>query len=146
MQELRQFLANTVELQLTFIVSRLHESLPTILLSLENGQREAVTESFYQIANSHSPYGMYAVIDYVHFKGTGTASKERYQGEGWGLLQVLIEMQARQAQNQPLTLENFVAAAAVVLDRRVANSPATRQEQRWIAGWKNRLLSYLPPD
>lgn len=149
MQVLRQFLGDTVELQVTFIVNRLHASLPTILLTLENEQREAVAESFYQIANSQPPYGMYAVIDYIHFKGSGTASNERYRDEGWGLLQVLVEMQAIQAQeqqNQPLTLANFVAAAAVVLDRRVENSPTIRQEQRWIAGWKNRLLSYLPPD
>lgn len=149
MQELRQFLANTVDLQLTFIVQRLYASLPKLLLSLENEQREAIETGFYQIANSHPPYGMYAVIDYVHFKGTGTAVSERYQGEGWGLLQVLLEMQEMQQagqQSSPATLANFVDAAATVLDRRVANSPASRREQRWITGWKNRLLSYLPPD
>jgi hypothetical protein len=145
MRELRQFLANTMELQLAFIVQRLYASVPELLLSVSDEQREPVAASFYQIANSHPPYGLYAVIDYVHFKGTGMAVRERYQGEGWGLLQVLLEMQLKQ-QGEAATLENFVDSAARVLERRVANSPGDRQEQRWIAGWKNRLLSYLPID
>lgn len=146
MQELRQFLANTVDMQLTFIVGRLQASLPNILLNLENEQRGPIEAALYQIANSHPPYGMYAVIDYVHFKGSGTVISERYQGEGWGLLQVLMEMQQQGQHKAPATLADFVDAAAAVLERRVANSPPNRQEQRWIAGWKNRLVSYLPPD
>lgn len=146
MLELRQFLANTVDLQVDFIQQRLHTSLPTILTPLENRQRKAVETSFYQLASSHPPYGMYAVIDYVHFKGTGTASSERYQGEGWGLLQVLLEMQTLKQPNSPASLANFIDAATTVLERRVANAPPERGEQRWLQGWKNRLLSYLPPD
>lgn len=139
MQQLREFLGSTTELQVLFIVERLQESTADLFRYLSPSQRRSVQSSFYEIANTDSPYGLYALIDYVHFKGTGLAASERYQGEGWGLLQVLLELQGSSA-----SLENFVAAATRVLERRVANAPAERREQRWIAGWKNRLQTYLP--
>ena len=122
-----------------FIVERLHNSTADLFRELEPSQQSSVEASFYEIANSQTPYGMYALIDYVHFKGTGTATSERYQGEGWGLLQVLLELQGSTA-----NLDDFVAAATRVLKRRVANAPSERKEQRWIAGWTNRLQTYLP--
>ncbi len=139
MQQLREFLSSTTELQVLFIVERLNDSTSDLFDRVDSSRRGALQASFYGIANSQAPYGMYALIDYVHFKGTGTAASERYQGEGWGLLQVLLEMDGRDA-----NLDNFVAAATRVLERRVANAPVERREQRWIAGWKNRLLTYLP--
>lgn len=138
MQQLREFLGSTTELQVKFIVERLHGSTADLFRELEPSVRHSVENSFYEIANSQAPYGMYALIDYVHFKGTGNAPSERYQGQGWGLLQVLLELQGSAA-----TLESFVGAATRVLERRVANAPAERAEQRWLAGWKNRLQTYL---
>lgn len=142
MEELRQFLANSMDLQLKFIVARLHASVPEILLATDAKQRAAIQRSFYQVANSYPPYGIYALIDYVHFKGTGIDERERYQNQGWGLLQVFIEMHETQQENA--TLESFVDSAGAILERRVRNSPPTRNEQRWIAGWKKRLSTYLP--
>ena len=139
MRQLRQFLAATTELQVMFIVERLHNSTGELFGQLEASRRAALQASFYDIANAETPYGLYALIDYVHFKGTGLAASERYQGEGWGLLQVLVELQGVEA-----NLDNFVIAATRVLERRVANAPVERREQRWIAGWKNRLQTYLP--
>lgn len=139
MRQLREFLGSTTELQVRFIVERLHDSTADLFRELEPALRRSVQSSFYEIANSQTPYGMYALIDYVHFKGTGIAPSERYQGEGWGLLQVLLELQGRAA-----NLDGFVTAATRVLERRVANAPIQRAEQRWIAGWTNRLQTYLP--
>lgn len=139
MQQLREFLGSTTELQVLFIVERLHDSTADLFRELEPSVRHSVQTSFYQIANSQTPYGMYALIDYVHFKGTGIAPSERYRGEGWGLLQVLLELQGSAG-----NLEDFVAAATRVLERRVANAPSYRDEERWIAGWRNRLQTYLP--
>ena len=139
MQQLRNFLGSTLELQVLFIVERLHNSKTDLFRSLEPSQQSSLESSFYQVANSQTPYGMYALIDYVHFKGTGIAPNERYQGEGWGLLQVLLELQGSAA-----NLDDFVIAATLVLERRVSNAPAQRAEQRWIAGWTNRLQTYLP--
>jgi hypothetical protein len=139
MQELREFLGSTTELQVQFIVERLHDSTTDLFQNLEPDLNRSVKTNFYAIANSHPPYGLYALIDYVHFKGTGIAPGERYLGAGWGLLQVLVELQDRSAD-----LDSFVAAATLVLERRVANAPVERNEQRWLAGWKNRLQTYLP--
>ena len=52
--------------------------------------REKIRENFDRVAGE--PQGLYALVDYVNFKGEGTLASERYQGEGWGLLQVLEEM------------------------------------------------------
>jgi hypothetical protein len=139
MRQLRDFLGSTTELQVLFIVERLHGSTADLFRGLEPPVRRAVETSFYEVANSQTPYGMYALIDYVHFKGTGISASERYQGEGWGLLQVLLELQGSAA-----NLNDFVTAATRVLERRVANAPIQRKEQRWIAGWTNRLQTYLP--
>jgi hypothetical protein len=139
MRQLRDFLGATTELQVLFIVERLHGSTADLFRGLEPPVRRAVETSFYEVANSQTPYGMYALIDYVHFKGTGISASERYQGEGWGLLQVLLELQGSAA-----NLNDFVTAATRVLERRVANAPIQRKEQRWIAGWTNRLQTYLP--
>ena len=140
MQELRQFLAGSTSLQVEFIAHRMRKSMPSMLIAAPSEQRHAIESTFYQISQTHPPYGIYALIDYVHFKGTGSNPSERYQGVGWGLLQVLQQMQ-----NSPADLENFVESAQVVLARRVANAPVARRERRWLAGWKNRLRTYLPP-
>jgi len=144
MQELRQFLAESVELQIAFIVERLHRSIPEILENLPPSQRQASMQNFYQVANSAPPYGLYALIDYVHFKGTGIAQGERYLGEGWGLLQVLQQMPKQASYGEHEILQSFVDSAAAVLQRRVANAPTERREQRWLKGWENRLTTYLP--
>jgi len=139
MRQLRDFLGSTTELQVLFIVERLHDSTAELFRGLEPSQQSSVETSFYELANSQTPYGMYALIDYVHFKGTGIEPSERYQGEGWGLLQVLLELQGSAA-----NLNDFVTAATRVLERRVSNAPTQRAEQRWITGWANRLQTYLP--
>jgi hypothetical protein len=76
------------------------------------------------------------MIDYVNFKGEGINPKERYQGQGWGLLQVLMNMQ------DPPTPAHFADSAAETLRRRIANSPPERGEQRWMQGWMNRTDTY----
>ena len=139
MQQLREFLGSTIELQVLFIVKRLHDSTADLFKGLESSVQRSVEANLYEIANSQIPYGMYALIDYVHFKGIGTSTSERYRSQGWGLLQVLLELQG-----SAVNLDDFVAAATRVLERRVANAPSERREQRWIVGWTNRLQTYLP--
>ena len=139
MTELRHFLADSTEIQVGFIVQRMQHSLPSLFSSLSTDEASILESRFYTLANSSSPYGVYALIDYVHFKGSGTKITERYRGQGWGLVQVLQQMKEGEA------LDAFVRSAAEVLERRVANAPTERREQRWIQGWKNRLTTYLPP-
>jgi hypothetical protein len=96
--------------------------------------RERLRRNFYRVAGQ--PAGVYALVDYVNFKGEGILRTERYKGVGWGLEQVLLEM----GDGSPL--REFSRAAAKVLETRVKNSPPERREQRWLAGWQNRVRGY----
>jgi hypothetical protein len=138
--ELRQFLIDTIPIQTSFLVSRFQNSLDSMLKYSPEGLHDHIKTQFFRVANS--PMGMYALIDYVNFKGEGTNLSERYMGEGWGLLQVLEEMNGTETGISALS--EFVEAAEKVLERRVDNSPPERNEKRWLPGWKNRLSTYIP--
>jgi len=134
MKELRSLLADTIAFQAKFAGLRLERALPQMLSAAPNAERHKVQANFERVARE--PQGLYALVDYVNFKGEGTLPSERYRGEGWGLLQVLGEMG-----NGPASLE-FSRAADKVLTRRVANAPVTRNERRWLPGWRNRIRTY----
>jgi hypothetical protein len=136
MKELRQFLAETVDLQSQFLVDRLERSLPKMLAEAAPAERARVEQNFRRL--SETSRGCYALIDYVNFKGEGVLHSERYQGQGWGLLQVLEEM--RSGKYDPV--EEFSRSAALVLRRRVQNAPPERHESRWLTGWLNRVNGY----
>ena len=139
MRELRQILASTKPVQVEFISRRLYTSINEIIKQFPIEQQQAIEDKILYLANSHTPFGLYTLMDYLHFKGSGLDPRERYQRKGWGLLQVFQQMQ----QATP-TVENFVAAAEYVLERRVINAPPGREEHRWLPGWKKRLQTYLP--
>ena len=132
--DLRKLLSATVREQTEFIILRLQNSLPKMLAAASRAKRSAVEASFHALLTT--PEGSYAMIDYVNFKGEGTNPNERYKGEGWGLLQVLAEMQPGGGATA------FGQAARRVLSRRVQNSPKERGEARWLAGWHNRCGGY----
>ena len=136
MKQLRQFLADTIDLQSQFLVHRLESSLPKMLDEATPADRAAVRANFQRLLESSQ--GCYALVDYVNFKGEGVLHSERYRGQGWGLLQVLEQMK----NDSPRPVEEFSRAAAAVLRRRVANAPSERNEQRWLAGWLKRVNSY----
>ncbi len=137
MRALREFLFATRGLQADFIVTRMADSWHDILAE-DVGEQNLLADRLAAIAAAHPPDGVYALIDYTHFKGTGLNPDERYGGQGWGLMQVL------QLLPPAPDLEDFVASAETVLRRRIANAPFERGEQRWLAGWLNRVQTYLP--
>ena len=142
MIELRNFLAGTIELQTAFIVQRLEQALPKMINATpDNAQKHRLNGTFYAVAES--PQGVYALIDYVNFKGEGTNPGERYNGIGWGLRDVLLEMRG-QPRGAAAAAE-FSEAAKRVLNRRISNSPAGRNEAQWRAGWLNRCETYKHP-
>ncbi|MDD5261623.1 MAG: hypothetical protein PHD76_07205 [Methylacidiphilales bacterium] len=138
MNSLRIFLRDTIELQAQFAAQRLEQALPRILETLPPAETGPIRDKFYRVAAT--PHGLYALIDYVNFKGEGIKETERYKGEGWGLLQVLQSMK-NTAPGNPALVE-FSAAAIRMLKRRVANSPPERDEKRWLEGWTERCLTY----
>lgn len=138
MRELRNFLDATRHVQVDFIIRRMHASLPTLIAA--SARPLEVQQLFQEISRSDSPLGMYALIDYINFKGEGTSTAERYLGQGWGLLQVLEHILDTREPG-PL-MPQFTRAASTILTRRVDNSPPERGEQRWLAGWNNRVATY----
>ncbi len=138
---LRELLARTVALQARFCANRLETALPKLVDSLPEGQRDRIRRQFYRVAAS--PNGVYALVDYVNFKGEGVLATERYQGEGWGLLQVLAGMKTDPSGGPgTAATADYAASAARALTQRVANAPAERRESRWLPGWKSRVSSY----
>jgi len=135
---LRDFLIETRVFQIEFIKNRLNHALPSILSHVTSENREHIKQQFQYVANS--PMGFYALIDYVNFKGEGIKLSERYQGLGWGLLQVLEHMHSSQSGLQ--AIQDFSASAAFILTRRVHLSPSSRHEERWLLGWKKRVQTY----
>jgi hypothetical protein len=137
MNQLRRFLVDTIDLQAEFLVARLEAALPKMLAEAAPAERSNVQQQFERLTKT--PQGCYALIDYVNFKGEGVLHTERYQGQGWGLLQVLESMHGTSDSGAP---DEFARAAKVVLTRRVQNSPVDRHESRWLTGWLRRLNSY----
>lgn len=138
MEELRTLLDTTRREQAQFIIARLENSIEDIVAQAPSTEREHLQRRVERLSTCHSPAGLYALIDYVHFKGTGLAEGERYAGQGWGLQQVLSAM----SDDLP-ALDSFASAAKTTLERRVANAPTKRREQRWLKGWHNRIDTYL---
>ncbi|MCB1072789.1 MAG: hypothetical protein KDK96_06765 [Chlamydiia bacterium] len=140
MKALRQFLFDTRHLQAIFIVNRLNKAFSKILSHCSETEQKQIT-AIYQCL-SEDTKGLYAIIDYLNFKGDGTSLNETYKGQGWGLLQVLRGMPP--SSNEPLV--DFVQSAKIVLEERVQNSPPERNEKRWLKGWHNRIDTYLAQD
>ncbi|MBL4821453.1 MAG: hypothetical protein JKY98_10775 [Gammaproteobacteria bacterium] len=141
--ELREFLQDTMPVQAAFIARRQQSSLGKLLANSPATQRAEIESLFQGVATANAPYGMYALVDYVNFKGEGISQSERYRGQGWGLLQVLQHM--LDDNSSAALMERFASAAQTVLQRRVDNAPPERNEQRWLKGWFARVDSYIPP-
>src|SRR5581483_6190637 len=137
MNQLRKFLADTIDLQAEFLLARLEGALPKMLAEAAPGNRTNVQEQFERLTKTSQ--GCYALIDYVNFKGEGVLHTERYRGQGWGLLQVL---EAMHGTSDTTAVDEFSRSAKTVLTRRVQNSPAERHESRWLSGWIRRVNSY----
>src|SRR5512133_2964427 len=137
MNQLRQFLVDTIDLQAEFLIARLESALPKMLTEAAPSDRANVQEQFERLTKT--PQGCYALVDYVNFKGEGVLHTERYQGQGWGLLQVLEGMHGTSSAD---AVDEFARAARAVLTQRVQNSPAERHESRWLSGWIRRVNSY----
>lgn len=132
--QLRDLMESTVSLQATFIIKRLEKGIPVILDASSETEKQKINQKVSVL--SATPEGTFALLDYINFKGEGVAENERYQGQGWGLKQVLLNMPA---QNTDLLL-NFAISADKMLTRRVDNAP--RDESAWLKGWRARIYQY----
>ncbi len=131
---LRLFLLQNQDQQTAFMLQRMQRSLAQIVESTPNKLRPKVQHNLDNLCQSHR--GIYPLIDYVNFKGEGLSPTETYKGQGWGLKQVLMEMES---DNDPVY--HFQQAATKVLTRRVNNANKSI-ERKWLKGWKIRLRTY----
>ncbi len=138
---LKTFLADTIPLQTRFLLIRLERALPRMLKETPRHRQFAVEQTFYRVARTAR--GRYALVDYVNFKGEGISPTERIDGNGWGLRQVLADMDPQK------TLINaekeFAAAAERVLARRAYADPRPHVRQNWLPGWTRRVRTYAEP-
>jgi N-acetyl-anhydromuramyl-L-alanine amidase AmpD len=139
MLELRQWLIDTAPQQARYIVASFSARWNELPLPAE--QKLALTQLLQGLVRT--PQGLFAVVDYYNFKGLGSNPRERYHGEGWGLVQVLgdISKQPNSADASDL-LQRFSVAAAERLAMRVRNAPPERNEARWLEGWHVRVADY----
>jgi len=135
MKTLRQYLRDTIPGQTAFLIARFNAAIPKMLQAAPASQRDVLKKRIREVGSTTR--GAFALVDYVNFKGEGVSKSERYQGQGWGLLQVLQSMTGR---GNPV--DDFSDAAGRVLTQRVKNSPPARNEQRWLTGWLNRVNRY----
>jgi hypothetical protein len=136
MQELRTLLAATINDQALFMAKRLENILPSLIKRCSPEEQLHITTLFNNLAST--PQGLYALIDYLNFKGAGTGTKESYQKKGWGLKQVLLA-----TKNTPNNqVAAFSDAAKRTLTQRVQLAPKERKENRWLSGWIKRIETY----
>lgn len=135
-KQLQTMLEKTVVLQTQFILKR-----------VERFEQQLKEEPRYAYARTQlkrlltTPEGVYAIIDYLNFKGEGFNTHEAYHGHGWGLLHVLKQMKGKGS--GLFALKEFCTQAKRLLKRRTELAPPHRKEERWILGWYNRIDGYL---
>lgn len=138
-KKLRQFLYETRDYQIKFIISKLQQVFPLIIEGLNQDAKKKLKDNFFALLKDAR--GVYALIDYFNFKGAGLSSSESYNDQGWGLKQVLQCMDPKFVD----PVESFKNSAKQLLKLRVLNSPPERKEQRWLQGWLNRVDTYTQP-
>ena len=139
MTELRQWLVDTASEQARFIVVSFADRWNELELPVE--EKQTLTALLQRLVQTSQ--GLSAVVDYYNFKGLGSNPRERYNGQGWGLVQVLTDIlkQTDSADTADL-VEQFSAATANRLRLRVKNAPPERNEARWLEGWERRVADY----
>ena len=93
MLQLRDLLKDTIAWQARFAALR-HgaSSSENALCSVPAAEREGSGRTFYRVAARATR--IYALMDYVNFKGEGVSPTNAIGAQGWGLLQVLERMPA----------------------------------------------------
>ena len=135
MRELLSFMQKTLNLQANFMALQIKQAMPQRINQLPPNQRQTALRSYQTMLRT--PGGLYPLLDYVQFQGDGANPAERYNGKGWGLIQVLQNME--QVQPGPGALAEFMRAADDTLVTRIANAPAERREARLVDNWLTRI-------
>ena len=141
--ELFNFLKSTMTYQAGFMAKRLNGALPQMLSTIDDKKKsmqikKRFNHMLYNKEGNIDERGLYILLDYTNFKGEGTLKSERYHGQGWGLMQVLENLDESNSNKY----KAFANSAKAMLNRRIGNSPPARGEERWRKGWGVRLDTY----
>lgn len=141
--ELFTFLKRTMPYQASFMAERVSKALPQMLETITSQTKASLIQRRFNHMLYHTngiidERGLYILLDYTNFKGEGTLKSERYKGQGWGLLQVLENLD----ESNTNKYKAFSNSAKAILSRRIKNSPPARGEERWRKGWNVRLDTY----
>ena len=142
MLELRIFLRKTIPIQAEYIAKNLQKTLPLLLSHSPPQDQQLIYKKFCTLAKT--PSGMYALIDYLNFKGAGLSNDPKNYEHGSGLLQVLRGMAEAPSHYTPLIA--YVWSAKKALTRRVMRASPKKKYETWLAGWFKRLDTYLEGD
>lgn len=133
--QLSYLLQKTTFEQAEYLIMHLDSRLPVMLEEISNPfTKMHVHESFYHMVKQYN--GVYAMADYLVFQGDGTELSQRYNKQGWGLLQVLDHMSTKKEN----PMKAFTDSAELLLTRRVSNAPS--DESAALLRWKERLKTY----
>ena len=123
------------------IATRLDESLDKMKVAIDTESgitegektvlKQMVSDHFYKVATDDYPRGLYALMDYVHFKGEGVLPAETINGVGWGLRQALEQMDDKIIAKKG-AVAAFVNAAITMFPSRKTNEY-----------FKDRMETYL---
>lgn len=131
--ELRQLLESTQHLQIKFLVSYNFEKLTEIIQSFELEKQGQIKDKIISLlADSR---GLFALVDYCHFKGSGLNAREFFKGKGYGLKQLLDALP-----EENVSIETFIKTAKDLLKDRVSLSQGA--DDKWLINWMKRLDSY----
>jgi len=146
MNELRQFMLDTVAEQTQFMMARAQGAMEKILKTTPEGpERDHIVTQFTRVVRASENF--YPLIDYINFKGEGTnpneaaMNRETGRRQGWGLKQVLLKMNGVTGDPKAVRAE-FADAAQFVLQQRVRNLPSNRVFE---VGWLRRIATYRRP-
>lgn len=124
--KLRTFMENTKVLQYEFIKDRLDKFYVA-------NKESAIGKTIGKMLQSEA--GVYALTDYVNFKGEGTLSKP-----SWGLVNVLTHMNVNGSMSSKQLVAEFASSAIAVLHER--RPKAWGQKDSPGPGWVNRINTY----
>lgn len=139
MNALRHWLASTQRAQAEFIYLSFKQKWLKAVDQLTVRQQKKVSKLMDTLEVTRT--GRFIVIDYYNFKGLGNNPKEKYQGKGWGLIDVLKAMP--EGVDPSKIAQVFVKTAKETLLQRIQLSPPEKNEHKFMPGWNKRLNSYL---
>jgi hypothetical protein len=124
------------------MTKNLQKFLPKLLDHTPLQDRQFIYDKFHSLAIT--PSGIYALVDYLNFKGAGLSNTPGNYEHGTGLLHVLKDMREAPLDHTPLRA--YVWSAKRALTKRVLRSSPEKRYEVWLEGWFKRLNTYLEGD